>query len=179
MTLRAPMAEGEARSAAIRRAGLAARPWAAVIGVLLVCGLAGCAERIGGLGGGSNNAGGTGTTAALPAAPTGPVTSAPLSTQGAARTPPPIAMAGRWTLTSPGSGGCAMNFGGNPGAAEGTIAPEGGCPGNFFTSRKWVFEESGLVIRDHTGQPLARLALGTSGRFDGQAATGQPVSLAR
>jgi hypothetical protein len=177
-TLRAPT-KGEARRAPIRPAGSMARPWAAFIGVLLLCVLAGCAERIGGLGGSTNNPGSTGTTEALPAAPTGPVTSAPLSTQGAARTPPPVAMAGRWTLTSPGSGGCAMNFGGNPGAAEGTIAPEGGCPGNFFTSRKWVFDENGLVIRDHTGQPLARLALGASGRFDGQAATGQPVSLAR
>ena len=72
-----------------------------------------------------------------------------------------------------------MNFGSTPGAAEGTVAPEGGCPGNFFTSRKWVFEENGLVIRDHTGQPLARLALGPTGRFDGQATTGQPVTLAR
>ncbi len=178
-TLHAPTTKGEARRAALRRAGLMARPWAAFIGVLLLCALAGCAERIGGLGGSTNNSGSSGTTEALPAGPTGPVTSAPLSTLGAARTPPPIAMAGRWTLTSPGSGGCAMNFGGNPGAAEGTIAPEGGCPGNFFTSRKWVFDESGLVIRDHTGQPLARLALGASGRFDGQAATGQPVSLAR
>ena len=24
--------------------------------------------------------------------------------------------------------------------AEGTIAPEGGCPGKFFTSRKWIYE---------------------------------------
>jgi hypothetical protein len=72
-----------------------------------------------------------------------------------------------------------MNFGATTGAAEGTIAPEGGCPGNFFTSRKWVFEENGLIIRDHTGQPLARLALGQAGRFDGQATSGQAVSLNR
>jgi hypothetical protein len=72
-----------------------------------------------------------------------------------------------------------MNFGAGAGAAEGTIAPEGGCPGNFFTSRKWAYEENGLVIRDHTGQPLARLALGSTGRFDGQATGGQAVSLGR
>jgi hypothetical protein len=131
----------------------------------------GCAERLS-LGG----SGSTGATEPLPAAPSGPASGAPA---GGPRTPPPINMAGRWMLTSPGSGGCAMNFGAVPGAAEGTVAPEGGCPGNFFTSRKWVFEESGLVIRDHNGQPLARLALGASGRFDGQATTGQPVTLAR
>ena len=65
-------------------------------------------------------------------------------------------MTGRWVLASPNMGFCGMNFGGGAGAVEGTIAPEGGCPGNFFTSRKWVFEDSALVIRDHTGQPLAR-----------------------
>jgi protease inhibitor Inh len=135
--------------------------------------LAGCAERIS-LGGSSPAA-----TEALPAAPTGPVASGPLATGGGPRTPPPVNMAGRWTLTSPGGAGCAMNFGAPPGAAEGTIAPEGGCPGNFFTSRKWAFEDNGLVIRDHTGQPLARLALGTTGRFDGQATSGQPIALAR
>jgi len=147
---------------------------APLIGVLsLAAVLLGCAERVS-LGSSSRSA-----TEALPAAPTGPVSSAPLATQGAIRTPPPVNMTGRWTLTSPGSGGCAMNFGAASGAAEGTIAPEGGCPGNFFTSRKWAFEESALVIRDHTGQPLARLALGASGRFDGQAMTGQAVTLAR
>ena len=139
--------------------------------MVLACALAGCAERL--------SFGGTGGTEPLAAAPTGPVTSAPLPTQGGPRTPPPVNMAGRWTLTSGGSGGCAMNFGGAAGAAEGTIAPEGGCPGNFFTSRKWAYEENGLVIRDHTGQPLARLALGGAGRFDGQATGGQAVSLAR
>src|SRR5262245_20576354 len=151
------------------------------IGVVLACGLAGCAERIsfGGLGGDGASAAGSGGTEPLAAAPTGPVTSAPLATQGGPRTPPPVNMAGRWTLTSPGSGGCAMNFGAAAGAAEGTIAPEGGCPGNFFTSRKWAYEEHGLVIRDHPGQPLARLALGSTGRFDGQATGGQAVSLGR
>jgi hypothetical protein len=72
-----------------------------------------------------------------------------------------------------------MNFGASPGAGEGTIAPEGGCPGNFFTSRKWTFEQGGLIIRDHTGQSLALLALAGSNRFEGQASNGQAVSLAR
>jgi hypothetical protein len=162
MTLRA--------SQAMRGSRRAAR----LIGVLSMLGmLIGCAERI------SLGTGGTtGNSEPLPAAPTGPVSGAPLSTAGAPR-PPPVNMAGRWTLTSPGSPGCAMNFGGAPGAAEGSIAPEGGCPGNFFTSRKWLFEENGLVIRDHTGQPLARLALGAAGRFEGQSTGGQPVALAR
>jgi Protease inhibitor Inh len=153
-----------------------------LVGIVSLAGLLlGCAERIsfGGSGIGSE------ATEPLPAAPTGPVSSNPLAAPGApgtatgSRTPPPVNMAGRWTLTAPGTGGCAMNFGATPGSPEGTIAPEGGCPGNFFTSRKWVFEDNGLVIRDHTGQPLARLAYGPSGRFDGQAQTGRAVTLAR
>ena len=52
-----------------------------------------------------------------------------------------------------------MTFGAAaPAAVEGTIAPEGGCPGKFFTSRKWTHDQAGLTLRDHTGQPLAQLA---------------------
>jgi hypothetical protein len=145
---------------------------AGAAGVLLLVGLLpGCSA--GNLGGFGSS---TPAPEPLPAAPTGPAT--PLADTGIRR-PPPINMAGRWTLNSPGSGGCAMNFGAVAGASEGTIAPEGGCPGNFFTSRKWVFEESGLVIRDHTGQPLAQLAFAPPSRFDGRAAGGQAVTLSR
>jgi len=91
---------------------------------------------------------------------------------------PPEPMAGRWVLAS-GPSQCGMNFGGAPEAPEGTIAPEGGCPGNFYTSRKWTFEQDALVIRDHTGAVLGRLALSGPGRFEGKAAAGAPVTLAR
>ncbi|MBZ0146615.1 MAG: hypothetical protein K8F62_03610, partial [Pseudorhodoplanes sp.] len=56
---------------------------------------------------------------------------------------PQVDMTGRWVLVSPGRGQCNMNFGGGPGAPNGGIAPEGGCPGNFFTSRNWNFEQAG------------------------------------
>jgi hypothetical protein len=91
---------------------------------------------------------------------------------------PPEPMAGRWVLAS-GPSQCGMNFGGTPEAPEGTIAPEGGCPGNFYTSRKWTFDQTGLVIRDHNGQPLAQLALAGPGRFEGKATAGATVTLAR
>ena len=91
---------------------------------------------------------------------------------------PPEPMAGRWVLAS-GPTQCGMNFGGAPEVPEGTIAPEGGCPGNFFTSRKWTFEAGGLVLRDHTGQQLARLAAAGTGRFEGESTSGQAVSLTR
>jgi hypothetical protein len=92
---------------------------------------------------------------------------------------PPEPMAGRWQLAAAGASQCVMNFGATADAGEGTIAPEGGCPGNFFTSRKWTFEQGSLVIRDHNGQPLGQLALASPGRFDGKATGGQQVTLNR
>jgi predicted small secreted protein len=92
---------------------------------------------------------------------------------------PPAAMAGRWLFSSPGRSQCNMTFGAaNAAASEGTIAPEGGCPLKFFTSRKWTYDQTGLTMRDHNGQPLAQLS-GAGGRFDGKATTGEPVALAR
>jgi Protease inhibitor Inh len=90
----------------------------------------------------------------------------------------PAEMAGRWTLASPGRGQCAMIFGAPAQAAEGSIAPEGGCPGKFFTSRKWTYEQTGLVIRDHNGEPLAQLSM-AGNNFGGQAASGEAITLAR
>ena len=102
--------------------------------------------------------------------------SSSLSSQPSA---PPAAMAGRWLFSSPSRGQCNMTFGAaNAAASEGTIAPEGGCPLKFFTSRKWTYDQNGLTMRDHNGQPLAELS-GAGGRFDGKATSGEPVALAR
>jgi hypothetical protein len=95
------------------------------------------------------------------------------------QTPPPVDMAGRWQLASTAGGACAMTFAASPGSPEGTIAPEGGCPGNFFTSRRWVFDQNALVIRNHTGATLASLAFSPPARFDGQGANGETISLTR
>jgi hypothetical protein len=92
---------------------------------------------------------------------------------------PPVAMAGRWLLSSSGGGQCHMTFGAASAAAiTGTIAPEGGCPGKFFTSRKWSYEQGALVMRDHNGKLLAQLSA-AAGSFDGKAASGEPVMLMR
>jgi hypothetical protein len=92
---------------------------------------------------------------------------------------PPVSLAGRWTLSSTGTGSCAMTFGGNPDVTEGTIAPAGGCPFNFFTSRKWTYTEAGLTIRDHNAQALAQLTPAGSNRFEGKAGSGHDVALSR
>lgn len=92
---------------------------------------------------------------------------------------PQIDMSGRWVLVSPGRGQCTMNFGGGPGAPNGGIAPEGGCPGNFFTSRHWNHEQAGLVLRDHIGTPLGQLSASGHGRFEGRSMAGEPITLYR
>ena len=98
---------------------------------------------------------------------------------GSAAAAPPINLAGRWTLSSTGSGSCTMNFGAQPEATEGTIAPAGGCPFNFFTSRKWNYTTTGLTIRDHNAQALAQLAPAGPDRFEGKTNAGQDVVLSR
>jgi hypothetical protein len=106
----------------------------------------------------------------------------PPNVQPAARpapTPPPVEMAGRWQLASTAGGACAMVFAATPGSGEGTIAPQGGCPGKFFTSRRWAYDQDALIIRDHKGEPLARLAFSPPARFEGQAAPGETISLTR
>src|SRR5579864_4513440 len=94
--------------------------------------------------------------------------------------PPPVNLAGRWTLSATGSTSCAMTFGANnPDATEGTIAPGGGCPFNFFTSRKWNYTEAGLTLRDHNAQVLAQLSPAGPNRFEGTTSSGQDVALSR
>jgi hypothetical protein len=82
--------------------------------------------------------------------------------------PPPIQVAGRWRLAAAGGGACFMNFAQAAGAGQGTIAPEGGCPGNFFTSRKWTFEHGAMIIRDHKSEVLAELICPNSLEFQAE-----------
>jgi hypothetical protein len=72
-----------------------------------------------------------------------------------------------------------MTFGATPDATEGSIAPAGGCPFNFFTSRKWTYSAAGLAIRDHNAQVLAQLAPAGPNRFEGKTGSGQDVALSR
>jgi hypothetical protein len=72
-----------------------------------------------------------------------------------------------------------MTFGNTPNTVNtGTIAPAGGCPGNFFTSRKWSFEDDMLDIRDNKGTVLAQLSFADGG-FGGKDAGGGAITLVR
>ncbi|HEY1981245.1 MAG TPA: AprI/Inh family metalloprotease inhibitor [Xanthobacteraceae bacterium] len=92
--------------------------------------------------------------------------------------PPPVDLAGRWKLSVTGGSACAVTLGDSAGASEGSIAPAGGCPGKFFTSRKWTFEHDRLVIRDHKGEVLVELSF-ADGHFQGQGSAGAAVTLTR
>jgi hypothetical protein len=87
-------------------------------------------------------------------------------------------MPGRWILAAPGAPSCGMNFFGAAGARAGKVTPEGGCPGNFFLSRRWTLEADVLVIADDDNNALARLP-SAGGGYEGQSAAGLPVTLAR
>jgi hypothetical protein len=117
--------------------------------------------------------GGQPETAAAPAPPPESEPAIPAPPQ-----PPPVDLAGRWKLSAAGGGACLMNLGDNPGAAEGSVAPAGGCPGNFFMSRKWKFDHDALIIRDYKGQTLAELSF-TGSHFEGKDANGGAITLAR
>jgi hypothetical protein len=96
-------------------------------------------------------------------------------------TPPqaaPAGMAGRWFLSAPNAPPCGISLSGAPGAQEGRMSPEGGCPGRFFLSRRWSLAGDTLTISDDDGQPLGTLKRGGD-QFEGEAVTGMKVSLAR
>jgi hypothetical protein len=112
-------------------------------------------------------------TAACTGNPFGTAEPAP----AAAPTAPTVDMSGRWRLVSIKGAACAMNF--TSEGAEGSIAPEGGCPANFFTSRRWVFDQGSLVIQDHNRKTLVAMKQNPSGSFDGELSNRELVRLER
>jgi protease inhibitor Inh len=85
---------------------------------------------------------------------------------------------GRWILATPNAPSCGFELSGAPGARTGTIAPDGGCPGNLYLGRHWSMEGNTLTINDDKNQFLARLNLvGT--RFEGLSSTGIEITLSR
>jgi Protease inhibitor Inh len=89
-------------------------------------------------------------------------------------------MTGRWMLSAPNAPACGLEFEGVPGQTQGTINPDGGCPGNFYMSRNWTFtlDTLTLTLADGKNQPLAEFKL-SGAQFTGQSTTGTPVTLAR
>jgi hypothetical protein len=88
------------------------------------------------------------------------------------------ALPGRWILAAPNAPTCGINFSGAAGARAGTVSPEGGCPGSFYLSRRWLLEQDALVINDDENNVLARFNF-ADGRYEGKSTAGTPVTLAR
>jgi Protease inhibitor Inh len=101
-----------------------------------------------------------------------------LGSSAPAPEPVDASMAGRWTLSTPNAPSCGLEFGGTPGARSGNVAPDGGCPGNFYMTRRWGIEGSVLMITGAENQPLAQLKVAGT-HFEGQSTAGIPVTLAR
>jgi|SRR5689334_6103751 hypothetical protein len=85
---------------------------------------------------------------------------------------------GRWTLTVPNAPSCGLEFGGAVGAHNGTVAPDGGCPGNFYLSRHWTQDANGLTITDDENQVLVQLK-SAGNKLEGHSASGVAVTLSR
>jgi hypothetical protein len=98
-------------------------------------------------------------------------------TPAAAPTAPTVNMSGRWRLVSIKGAACAMTF--TSEGTEGSIAPEGGCPANFYTSRRWVFDQGSLIIQDHNRKTLVAMKQNPSGSFDGELSNRELVRLER
>ncbi|HXZ46652.1 MAG TPA: AprI/Inh family metalloprotease inhibitor [Pseudolabrys sp.] len=94
--------------------------------------------------------------------------------------PAPIdaTMVGRWILSAPNSPSCGLEFNGAPSARAGSVTPDGGCPGNFYMSRRWAMEGDALSITSEENQPVAQFkSAGT--HFEGQSSAGTAVKLSR
>jgi hypothetical protein len=94
--------------------------------------------------------------------------------------PAPIdaTMVGRWVLTAQNAPSCGLEFNGATSARAGTVTPDGGCPGNFYMSRRWAMEGGALTITSDENQPLAQFkSAGT--HFEGQSTAGTAVKLSR
>ena len=101
-----------------------------------------------------------------------------LSLDSPAPAPADSSIPGRWMLSAPNAPSCGLELGGAPGARSGKVAPDGGCPGSFYMSRRWALEGGALTITDDQNRLLAQFK-SAGPHFEGQSAAGTPITLAR
>ncbi|MFA6266891.1 MAG: AprI/Inh family metalloprotease inhibitor [Pseudolabrys sp.] len=89
-----------------------------------------------------------------------------------------LGMDGRWTLAAPNAPTCGMTFTGGPTATEGRVTPDGGCPEQFYMSRRWRLSDAMLTIVDGDNAPLASLRA-AGNRFEGRSISETPITLSR
>jgi hypothetical protein len=81
-------------------------------------------------------------------------------------------------LSAPNAPPCGLEFRGNPGSQSGSVSPDGGCPGNFYMSRRWSMNDGAIAVTDAENQPLAHFKL-VGDRYEGQSVAGVPMTLSR
>jgi len=110
-------------------------------------------------------------------------------TQVAAATPPPMtppanapavtkeAMVGAWKVSAGGSG-CQMMLSLTKMSADFRAASLR-CPGDAAGVAAWNVAGSQVVLKDNSGNTVARLYASGPQRYDGQTSGGQPISFSR
>ncbi len=89
-----------------------------------------------------------------------------------------VGMEGRWVLAAPNAPTCGLTFIGPPGATEGRVTPDGGCPERFFLARRWRLANGELTIVDDEGGALGAFR-NAGDRFAGKSGTATPLTLSR
>lgn len=89
-----------------------------------------------------------------------------------------VGMEGRWVLAAPNAPSCGLTFTGPPGAAEGRITPDGGCPERFFLARRWRLADGAVTVVDADGGVLGAFRV-AGDRFEGKSATETALTLSR
>lgn len=87
------------------------------------------------------------------------------------------AMVGAWKVNA-GGGGCQMMLSLTKQAADFRAASLR-CPGDAANVAAWNVAGKQVVLKDNTGNVVARLYSSGAERYDGQTATGQPISFSR
>jgi hypothetical protein len=91
---------------------------------------------------------------------------------------PDLGMEGRWVLAAPNAPTCGLTFTGPPGATEGRVTPDGGCPERFFLARRWRLADGALTVVDGDGASLGAFR-NAGDRFEGRSATETAIALSR
>lgn len=89
-----------------------------------------------------------------------------------------LGMEGRWILAAPNAPTCGLTFAGPPGATEGRVTPDGGCPERFFLARRWRLADGALTVVDDDGGALGAFRA-AGDRFAGKSSTETPLTLSR
>jgi len=87
------------------------------------------------------------------------------------------AMVGAWKVNS-GGGGCQMMLSLTKQAADFRAASLR-CPGDAANVAAWNVGGKQVVLKDSTGNVVARLYSSGAEKYDGQTASGQPISFSR